>query len=161
MADDTRKGSNTTPEDLSKEALNVRPLNIPFSGKQWTDAKPPENANLMAGGTAHTAGGKAPDYTFQNAWNMVRADEFKDLAKKPCVRDSLMTGIGVGFGAGGLRAILGGNAYIHTTACISADNGCRSSVGFLQLGSKLVRVGFFRTVPILPASAKGRERRHA
>ena len=38
----------------------------------------------------------------------IKASEFKEVHKKPCVRDSLLTGIGGGFGVGGIRAIWGG-----------------------------------------------------
>ena len=38
----------------------------------------------------------------------IRMSEFKELHMKPCVRESLLTGIGGGFGIGGIRAIWGG-----------------------------------------------------
>ncbi len=38
----------------------------------------------------------------------IKLSEFKEVHKKPCVRDSLLTGIGGGFGIGGVRAIWGG-----------------------------------------------------
>lgn len=38
----------------------------------------------------------------------IKLSEFKEVHKKPCVRDSLLTGIGGGFGIGGIRAIWGG-----------------------------------------------------
>ena len=38
----------------------------------------------------------------------IKLNEFKEVHKKPCVRDSLLTGIGGGFGIGGIRAIWGG-----------------------------------------------------
>ncbi|KAI7643425.1 hypothetical protein KC318_g21117, partial [Hortaea werneckii] len=72
MADDTRQASAQQNEDLSKEALNVQPENKPFTGTQWQGGKqlpyrPPENANMMAGGTEHTAGGKTPEVSLSNA----------------------------------------------------------------------------------------------
>lgn len=113
MADDTRQR-----EDLSKEALTVHPENKPFSGSQWDEVKaqaaaqrqkPPENANLMAGGTEHTAGGKMADISLENAFEGgLKWKDFADLPKRPCVRDSLMNGIGAGFGLGAVNAIFGG-----------------------------------------------------
>lgn len=111
MADDTRQPA----EDLSKAALTVHPENRPFSGTQWQDGKAqpyqaPENANMMAGGTEHTAGGKIPEATLSNAIGTIKPDEFRSFHKKPCVRDSLLYGIGGGFGVGGIRAIWGGTS---------------------------------------------------
>ena len=107
MAGDTRQR-----EDLSKEALTVTPENKPFAGTQWQDAKqtktysPPENANMMAGGTQNTAGGQVPEVTIANAFP--KFSEFSQFHKKPCVRDSLMWGLGAGFAFGGIRALFGG-----------------------------------------------------
>lgn len=110
MADDTRQQR----EDLSREALTVDPNAKAFSGAQWQDSKQashkqPENANLMAGGTQHTAGGKAPEVSLSTAFEGgLKWNDFAELPKKPCVRDALMTGIGSGFALGGIRAIFGG-----------------------------------------------------
>lgn len=109
MADDTRQNPK---EDLSKEALTVDPNAKAFSGSQWSGAKenetykPPANANAMAGGTQHTAGGKVPEVTIGNAFEGgLKMQDFYDFPKRPCVRDALMTGIGVGFALGGLRLV--------------------------------------------------------
>jgi len=116
MADDTRQQSAQQNEDLSREALNVNPENKPFAGTQWQAGKsqpynPPENANMMAGGTEHTAGGKTPEVSLGNAFqNGLKWDDFAELPKRPCVRDALMTGIGGGFALGGVRAIFGGQS---------------------------------------------------
>ncbi|KAF2768592.1 hypothetical protein EJ03DRAFT_343917 [Teratosphaeria nubilosa] len=57
----------------------------------------------MAGGTEHTAGGKAPEVTFANAFP--KWEDFSEFHKRPCVRDSLLYGIGAGAGLGGTRLI--------------------------------------------------------
>ena len=100
-------------EDLSREALTVDPSQKAFTGSQWQDPKaasyqPPQNANMLAGGTENTAGGKTKEIGFSDAFESIKAEEFAELHKKPCVRDALMTGIGSGFGVGGLRALVGG-----------------------------------------------------
>nr|POE90380.1 hypothetical protein CFP56_71105 [Quercus suber] len=105
MADDTRQSVEhpSTPPDLSKESLNVHPEHKPFSGSQWKSAeaapyKPPENANMLAGGTQHTAGGQMPEVSITNAFDGgLKWSDFTNLPKKPCVRDSLLLGIGAGF----------------------------------------------------------------
>lgn len=111
MADDTRNFS--TKEDLSREALTVDPSQKAFTGAQWQEGKPqtyqpPQNANMLAGGTENTAGGKTKEIGLGDAFESIKMDDFADFPKKPCVRDSLMTGIGSGFGIGGLRALAGG-----------------------------------------------------
>ncbi|SMY28653.1 unnamed protein product [Zymoseptoria tritici ST99CH_1A5] len=107
MADDTRQ--QQTKEDLSREALTVDPSNKAFTGSQWNESskpqtfKPPENANLMAGGTQHTAGGQVPEVTFMNALHV--GAPVTEIHKRPCVRDALMTGMAAGFALGGVRFI--------------------------------------------------------
>lgn len=119
MADDTRQSPR---EDLSRSALNVSPENKPFTGGQWQDGKaapytPPANANMMPGGTAHTAGGEkvAEGVTLGSAFESIKLEEFMSIHKKPCVRDSFMTGIGSGAGIGGLRFLFGGTLSIIPT----------------------------------------------
>ena len=81
---------------------------------QQTDSEPansitpPENANALSGGSMNTAGGKSRDTNVVDALKAVKLEDFKELHRKPCVRDAFLPGIGVGFAAGGLRAILGG-----------------------------------------------------
>ena len=69
---------------------------------------PPENANMMPGGTNNTAGGKMKEATLGDAVKSIKPSDFLQVHEKPCVRESLLTGIGAGFGVGSLRAILGG-----------------------------------------------------
>ena len=49
------------------------------------------------------------------ALSTIKLKDFKDVYKKPCARDALLTGIGAGFGVGGVRAIMGGQflSYPH------------------------------------------------
>ncbi|QIX00579.1 hypothetical protein AMS68_006096 [Peltaster fructicola] len=167
MADDTRKPTTTIPEDLSKEALNVRPLNVPFSGKQWQDAKaaqakPFENANMMAGGTQHTAGGQLPEVTLQGAIGTIKAEEFWDIAKKPCVRDAFMTGIGVGFGAGGLRAILGARVWLACNWAVgSFIAGSMVQYQYCQYRRHAEKEGMLRAVEVINRKEIERKAREA
>ncbi|KAK4960373.1 hypothetical protein LTR10_003268 [Elasticomyces elasticus] len=118
MADDTRlPPPPQTPEDLSRAALTVSPENKPFTGTQWQNGKAvgpyvaPESANMLAGGTEHTAGGKAPEVTLANAVKDLGWKDFTELPKRPCVRDALLTGIGSGFAFGGVKTIFGVGMY--------------------------------------------------
>jgi cytochrome c oxidase assembly protein subunit 20 len=113
MADDTRQPPSQPREDLSREALNQDPENKPFTGEQWKDGKaqtykppPMPSANVMEGGTQHTAGGQVPDVTLWNAYHAGRP--ITQVHKQPCARDSFMVGLGTGFATGSLRAMFGG-----------------------------------------------------
>lgn len=106
MADDTRQ----PPEDLSKAALNVHPENKAFMGQVWQGGKqiaykPPESANIMPGGTQHTAGGQVPEVTLLNA--LTTGVPITEIHTRPCVRDSLLQGMVGGFALGGTRLIFG------------------------------------------------------
>jgi len=103
MADDTRQNIMQPQATQGDKA---------FKGEQWIDAAPthkaPENANLMAGGTEHTAGGKVGDVTLGDAVKSIKREDWDKFAQKPCVRDSLMSGIGSGAAMGAVRGIWGG-----------------------------------------------------
>lgn len=109
MADDTRQQPR---EDLSKEALTVDPNRKSFSGEQWKDFKknyksPP--ANMLAGGTENTAGGKLPDVSISNAFDGgLKMTDFTELPARPCVRESFLTGLGSGAAFAGVRLIFRG-----------------------------------------------------
>jgi hypothetical protein len=54
----------------------------------------------------------------------VRLEDFKQVHMYPCVRESLLMGIGGGFGVGGVRALWGGelsSCLIYLSASIELD----------------------------------------
>ena len=106
MAADTR-------EDTSPPSSTPSQTKPPSSQGKETEAYAvptlPQNANaLPAASGLNTAGGKPKEASLFDALRSIRMSEFKEVHKKPCVRDALLTGIGGGFGIGGVRAILGG-----------------------------------------------------
>ncbi|GAB7363318.1 hypothetical protein MBLNU230_g3599t1 [Neophaeotheca triangularis] len=168
MADDTRQ-SDEPP--INKDTLTVNPENKPFAGTQWQGGKqipyqppPPQNANMMPGGTDNTAGGKAPEVTIGNAFAKgITWEDFKELPKRPCVRDALMTGIGAGFTVGGIRAIFG--AGVKVACNWAVGSACFSSIGMHQYcmyKRQAEKEGMMRAVEILnkkEADKKAREAR--
>ncbi|KAL8662569.1 MAG: hypothetical protein Q9202_004621 [Teloschistes flavicans] len=71
------------------------------------------NANSLPGANANTAGGRPPQYaTLADAFKTVRLEHLKEVHKKPCARESFLTGIGAGFVVGGARAVLGGPVFV-------------------------------------------------
>lgn len=76
----------------AKESLNALPRSAPINKEGDT---------------------KSP--TLSQALLTIKVDDFKSIHKNPCVREALLVGIGVGFGAGGIRASLGGMSFIRET----------------------------------------------
>jgi len=118
MAADTRDPPTDPPPDetpttYSKADLRRKPKpkhDFPQTqaGKLW-DAfgNPEEPINMMPGGTYNSAGGKPKEVSWTDAFK-ISPQEIMNLHRLPCSRDSLLVGLGTGFGVGGVRAILGG-----------------------------------------------------
>lgn len=107
MAADTREDSSQ--QDSSTQSLQP----LPIQDKPYERSCPtPENANALPGGAINTAGGKIRDTKLVDAVKTIKLQDFKEVHKKPCARDALLAGIGVGFGMGGIRAILGGLSLV-------------------------------------------------
>ena len=101
MAGDTKEGLSPTATATVKhsQSQKIEPCVVPVG---------PENANVLPGGTLNTAGGKVKEATFIDALKSIRLSDLKEVHTKPCVRESLMIGIGAGFVIGGVRAIFRG-----------------------------------------------------
>ncbi|MCJ1454680.1 hypothetical protein MMC28_005033 [Mycoblastus sanguinarius] len=126
MAADTR-------EDTSPPSSTPSQTKPPSSQGKETEAYAvptlPQNANaLPAASGLNTAGGKPKEASLFDALRSIRMSEFKEVHKKPCVRDALLTGIGGGFGIGGVRAILGAPVW----------KTCNWAVGSFVFGSFLM-----------------------
>lgn len=83
MADDTRDATTPTPA-------------------------PRAPANIMPGGTAHTAGGQKADdsASYIDLVRQLPADYYLHFYQRPCVRDSQLTAISSGFAGYMVGAIL-------------------------------------------------------
>lgn len=108
MAGDTRDSQNpssrgpppgaTEPPDHVKSPKIYEVFNAP-----------PANENALPEGSGqNTAGWKNEAPSLTNAIKTVRIQDFKQVYMYPCVRESLLAGIGGGFALGGVRALLGG-----------------------------------------------------
>lgn len=117
MADDTRQPRSKDERDISIRDLNANPENKAFAGSQWREAKdkfykPPQSANVLAGGTENTAGGKMPEVTMGQVFpDGIKVSDFAELPKRPCVKDSSLNAMIAAFGVGGLRSVLGCKSY--------------------------------------------------
>lgn len=128
--------------------------------KPLQDQIPPENANDMPGASVHTAGGKVKDASIVDALKTIKLGDFKEVHKKPCVRDALLAGIGLGFGAGGVRAILGGMIVNKRSLSVWVD---QNSIGLerLLLGCGCVLLFLHNNARILSKKEEARKRRDA
>lgn len=110
MADDTRKPEAQTPP-------------------------PPRTpANIMPGGTAHTAGGEKADAAGPTYFEVVRnlgPEYYLNFHKRPCIRDSQLQGIAAGFAGGSLAAIIGSALFlmIPELSTMAAVWGWKLTVG--------------------------------
>jgi hypothetical protein len=139
-----------------------------FTSDQWKGAEPthavkPENANVYAAAASqHTAGGSAADVTLTDAAKSIKIEDFASLPKKPCVRDSLLTGITAGFVVGSSRAIWRGMWTGNSCSCQLQSLIDYSSTRPIcsQLGRRHLRHWIRGHVPILPVQASSRKGRH-
>lgn len=126
MAADTREPedsqTNSPPID-SFEPRRKPKYDTPKSqtAKLW-DAfgNPEEPINMLPGANYNSAGGKPREATMLDAIKTISLSDFTTFYKTPCARDSLLVGMGAGFGIGGIRGVLGGrigylsNGLIYT-----------------------------------------------
>lgn len=107
MAEDTRDADSTS----SSRSNNKPKHDLPKSqvGKLW-DAfgEPEEPINVMPGATFDPSRQKPKDLTISESLSSISMKDISTFHKKPCARDSLMIGMGAGFGIGGIRGIVGG-----------------------------------------------------
>lgn len=111
--DPPREASTTNGEDPAQTPQKPK-HQLPKSqvGKLWDEfGNPEEPVNLMPGGTYNSAGGKPKEPTMSDAVKSVSLKDVTSFYKAPCARDSLLVGIGTGFGVGGVRAVLGGKQF--------------------------------------------------
>ncbi|KAB8228350.1 hypothetical protein ETB97_004404 [Aspergillus alliaceus] len=134
MADDTLESSTTNPgqQDGTQEAPQHRKPKHEFPksqvGKLW-DAfgNPEESANVLATGAGPSGRVPKNDVTVTEAMKSMSFKDATSFYKKPCARDSLLLGIGAGFGIGGIRGVLGGLRSMWTA--------CNWAVGAFALTS--------------------------
>jgi cytochrome c oxidase assembly protein subunit 20 len=87
----------------------ARPPGPPQPQAQTYETFTPGTANaLPAGAGQNTAGDRKEAPSLAQALHTVRLGDFAQVHMYPCARESLLMGIGGGFGIGGVRALLGG-----------------------------------------------------
>ncbi len=133
MAADTREHATSDPPD---KGTAHEPYAVPVA--------PPSANALPEGAGLNTAGGRTKEAGYFDALRSIQLSDFQEVHKKPCARDALLTGIGGGFGIGGVRAILGGTfASLHIAGIIlihiaSVWKTCNWAVGSFVFGSFLM-----------------------
>ena len=128
MADDTRKGgaipetqyetreieephyvAPEIPRPKRKKPMHAYPETQ--AGKMWKALQTEEPVNTMPGGMVNTAGGRPKEVTWKDAFRFGDGSflaELSNIHKKPCARDGLLVGMGVGGALGGTSFILTG-----------------------------------------------------
>lgn len=102
---------NSSSSDKTYENFNISAAKESSDGLPWSP-------HVDAQGNT-----KSP--ILSQALMAIRMEDFTSIHKKPCVREALLVGIGIGFGAGGIRASLGGMSFViyflHISDFLSAD----------------------------------------
>lgn len=142
----------------SPQHESVLLLSSSMSPAKGSDA-PPENANALPGGNLNTAGGKVREANIADALKAVKVDDFKEIHKKPCVRDAFLPGIGAGFAMGGIRAIMGGASA--ATSVLARSNRHSLGIQSLYLGGRYLLPWLSRDVRILSKEEAARKGRYA
>lgn len=152
MAEDSRDpsslpeaGSNIqTPNDIADSQKPKHNPSQSQTGKLW-DAfgNPEEPANALAKATYKPRGKNPKDVPYSEIIGTFPVSEMSTLHKRPCARESLLTGIGVGFGVGGLRGVLKGIAppsRYWNTGIMGLICACRTVLSMVRwkLGSRHV-----------------------
>ncbi|KAL4931233.1 uncharacterized protein BDV17DRAFT_289215 [Aspergillus undulatus] len=123
MADDTREPEARTfkaPKQVGDESSELPSKPKPEykrsqsqAGKLWEAFGDPEQqANMLPNASGH----KANDMSITEAMKSLSMKNATTFYKTTCARDSLLYGIGAGFGLGGVRGVLGGMRSIWS-AC--------------------------------------------
>jgi cytochrome c oxidase assembly protein subunit 20 len=110
MAGDTRDKDSLSQPPGATPGENVPPPHVGTPNKVYEIFQgPPESANALPEGSGqNTAGSKPPVARLSDAVKTLRVEDIKQVYMYPCVRESLLYGIGGGFGVGGVRALWGG-----------------------------------------------------
>ncbi|EEQ85730.1 hypothetical protein RJZ56_004051 [Blastomyces dermatitidis] len=114
MAEDSRDTQSPTG-DTSNVPPEFSPTKKPKhefpksqAAKMWEEFGNPEEPINLIPGAYNSAGGKPKAASFRDAFQSMSLDRLLSFYKVPCARDSLLVGIGAGFGVGSLKAVLGG-----------------------------------------------------
>ncbi|TKX24605.1 hypothetical protein C1H76_3214 [Elsinoe australis] len=138
---------------------------VPFKGEQWKDAQGTKkpSANVMPGGTMHTAGGEKVDKVdVVEAAKAIKWEDWATFPTRPCVKDSLMTGIGSGFALGGVRAVM--SAPVFTVCNWAVGTFCFASFSMYQYCTyqrNAEREGMKRAMEIMDRKAIERKQKEA
>jgi cytochrome c oxidase assembly protein subunit 20 len=109
MAGDTRD-TNSPPQTRGATSVGTAPPpHVGTPSRYEVFQGPPESANALPEGSGqNTAGSTPPVPKLSDAIKTLRIEDIKQVHMYPCVRESLLYGIGGGFGVGGVRALWGG-----------------------------------------------------
>ncbi|KAF8859270.1 hypothetical protein BDZ45DRAFT_704375 [Acephala macrosclerotiorum] len=107
MASDTRNSSTSPPRSPPPRATEP-PEHVKTPNKVYEVFNAPPSANALPEGSGlNTAGSREKQPTLAEGIKTVRLQDFTQVHMYPCVRESLLMGIGGGFGMGGIRALWG------------------------------------------------------
>lgn len=115
MAGDTREPDRASSDQSTANSTD-QPTKKPKHefpktqvGKLWEAfGNPEEPVNILPTANYNPTSEKPKEITFTESLKSISLKDFTTFYKAPCARDSLLVGLGAGFGVGGLRGVLGG-----------------------------------------------------
>lgn len=121
MAEDTRDTATPPSDGTSRDPLlrgpppgaTSPPPHVQNSSPKVYEvfnAAPPSANALPDGSGQNTAGGRPAIPNLSEAVKTLRWQDFSQVHMYPCVRESLLTGIGAAFAMGGVRSLFGGRS---------------------------------------------------
>lgn len=151
MAGDTRD-ENQPPTRAPPPGATEPPDHVKIPNKVYeVFHSQPQSANTLPEGSGqNTAGGRERPPAITDAVKTIKLEDFKKVHMYPCVRESLLMGIGSGFGIGGIRALWGG-----TFSCASIEEPLLRPLSYssytesCELGSGNICLCFIRQLRIL------------
>ncbi|CAG8972374.1 hypothetical protein HYALB_00007127 [Hymenoscyphus albidus] len=107
MAGDTRDSSTPSPRGPPPGETSP-PAHVQTPPKVYEVFSSPKSANALPEGSGQNTAGSNPEVPkLVDAVKTVQLEDFKKVHLYPCVRESLLTGMGGAFGMGAIRVVWG------------------------------------------------------
>lgn len=114
---ETKDNDQFTPHDPASQPKKPKYETQTQVGKLWDAFGDPEQSANKLAGANNPRDSDTKDVSVTGVLKSMSFDNIKSFYRGPCARDSLLTGIGVGFATGGLRSVLGGMLPTITVYC--------------------------------------------
>lgn len=117
MTEDKRSEDSATSQNFANKPKHEFPKTQ--VGKLWEAfGNPDQPINVHPGASYGPTRQKPKDITVTESLKSISLQDLTTFHKTPCARDSLLVGLGAGFGIGGIRGVVGGETNTMTLLCL-------------------------------------------